>query len=92
MNIPTFTGKKIVDKDGHCHPEFQQYNDHLNQQMQANLSNDGFVIPANTTADINHIANPANPNGRQDGTIWYDSETHQWKGKSNGVVKVFTVT
>lgn len=89
MQIPTFSGQKIVDKDGNCTPEFQQYMDHLNQQMQLNLSNSGHVIPPNTTADINHFADSSNPNSRPHGTMWYDFQTHQWKGKENNVVKVF---
>lgn len=89
MKIPTFSGAKIAEKDGSCHPEFQQYQDQLNQQMQLTISDDGFVVPSNTTANINHIADNNNPNGRPNGTMWYDSTTNQFKRKRNGVVEVF---
>lgn len=92
MIIPTFSGLKIVDKEGVCTSEFQQYNDQLNLQMQINLSNDGMIIPSQSTTNIDNFSNPDNPNVKPNGTIWYDTTTNQFKGLINGVVKVFTLT
>lgn len=92
MKIPTFSGLKIIDESGNCSSEFQQYNDQLNQQMQLMVSNDGYVIPGNTTTDINNFSRNDNANGKPNGTMWYDTTTNQFKGKINGVVKIFTLT
>ncbi len=92
MKIPTFTRQKFVDDDGNLMPAYQQAFDILFQQMQLNLSDDGCVIPSKTTEQITNIASSSNANNRPNGTIWYDITTDQYKGKVNGVVKVFTLT
>lgn len=93
MRIPTVIKQQVVDlKTGEATVAAQQFNDNLNQQMQQCLSDDGFVIPSRTTTDITNIANPSNLNSRPNGTMWYDSTTDEFKGKVNGVVKVFTLT
>jgi len=92
MKIPTFMGGQVANDEGHYTADQQFYHDVLNQQLQENLSDDGFVIPSRTTADINAIAANSNENARPDGTIWYDSDTSQWKGKQNGVVTTFTTS
>ena len=89
MKIPTFNVMQFVDDGGYLTSQMQLYYDQLNVQLQNNLSDDGFVIPSLTTTQINSIADPNNANGRPDGSIWYDSQTKQFKGKVDGVVKVF---
>jgi hypothetical protein len=91
MKIPTFSNGQIVDKDGNCTPSFGQYNDQLNQQMQLNLSDNGTVIPGNTTVNITYFSSVSNPNAMPNGTVWYDTDTGQFKGLVDGVVKVFTL-
>jgi hypothetical protein len=61
----------------------QLYNDELNQTMQNGLSNNGWTVPQLTTAQITQIATQM-PNG----TLWYDTDTNQLKGKINGAVTV----
>jgi hypothetical protein len=88
MIIPTFTQHKATDKEGAYTRDAQQYNDELNQYLQDNLSNDGFVMPNRTTSDINTIADPTNGNTLPNGTMWYDTDTNQLKVKVNNVVRV----
>jgi len=83
MNIPTFVNIKFVQSDGYLTPEMQLYNDELNQALQNGLSNNGWTVPRLTTAQITLIA-PKMP----DGTLWYDKDTNQLKGRINGVVTV----
>lgn len=59
------------------------YQDELNQTLQDALSDNGWKIPNQTTANITQIA-PTMPNG----TIWYDSDTNQLKYIKSGVVTV----
>lgn len=89
MKIPPIVYQKVIDSNGLFSPQFQLYFDTLNKQMNENISDDGFCMPERTTADINHIANNATANSKRNGTIWYDTDTNQFKGKINGVVKVF---
>jgi hypothetical protein len=57
------------------------YQSELNQNMQGALSNNGWTVPNQTTANITTIA-PSMPNG----TMWYDETSHQLKYIKNGVV------
>ncbi len=92
MKVPVFQKTKAVDKDGYFTPQIQQMLDILFQQLQISVSDEGFQIPQQTTANINTIFSPANPNAKGSGIIVYDSDTHQYKGNANGVIKTFTVT
>ena len=89
MKIPTFTTQKFVDDRGFLTSDQQRYFDLSNIQLQLCLSDNGFIIPANSTVAINYLASPSNPNRKPDGTMWYDQDTQQYKGKINGVVVVF---
>ena len=91
MIIPTFVKQQIVDtKTGEPTPTMQNYFDNLNQQMQRNLSEDGFVIPPRSTTQIQAITDPANPNARGVGTIWYDTTLNKFVGNENGVLVSFS--
>ena len=61
----------------------QKFQDELNQEMRANLSNDGLVTPSQTTASISDLS-AIMPNG----TSWYDTDTNEVKWNINGIVKV----
>lgn len=83
MIIPTFINVQYTEDDGFLTPAMQLYNDELNQTMQNGLSNNGWTVPQLTTAQITQIATQM-PNG----TLWYDTDTNQLKGKINGAVTV----
>jgi hypothetical protein len=87
MNIPTFLNDKYIDEAGYLTSSQQIFNDQLNQAMQASLSDNGWTLPLQTTTNINTIA-PTMPNG----TMWYDSDTDEFKVTINGTVKVVTVS
>lgn len=92
MRVPTFLKLQAVDKDGNFTPQTQQFFDVMTQQMQQALSDDGVEMPQRSTAEINNIASSSNDNAKPNGTIWYDTDTNQFKGKINGTIKVFTLT
>lgn len=81
MKIPTFINVKYVQNDGYLTSEMQLYQDELNQALQNGLSNNGWTVPQLKTTEITQIA-PSMPNG----TLWYDTDTNQLKGKINNVV------
>lgn len=89
MNVPPYDHRKAVNDEGDYSDEAQHYNDVLNQQMQMNLSNDGFVIPSRSASDISYISDPANGNARGNGTMWYDSTNNQFVALINGKLKTF---
>lgn len=93
MKIPTLVMQQVVDlKTGEHTADYQQYQDNLNQQMQKDLSDDGFVIPVRTTDEIQNIADPSSLNSKPDGTIWYSSTDNKYIGKENGVLVIFSTT
>ena len=59
------------------------YQDELNRNMQTSLSDNGWEIPQQTTANITTIES-----GKPDGTLWYDTDTNEIKAKVNGTVQV----
>jgi len=87
MFIPVWERKKMVGENGFPTSEMQSYFTTLIEEMQRNLSEEGFQIPLLTTAQITQIgADPNVPNGR----IWYDTDADEYKGKKAGVVVTFT--
>jgi hypothetical protein len=91
MRIPTFTDQPITStEDGTATPYMRQLLDIMLQQMQLTLSNDGFVIPSQTTTAIQNIVTGNNPKGP--GTIWYDTTLNQFVGNQNGVLVSFNTT
>lgn len=93
MITPTFIKQQIVDlKTGEPTSVMQQFMDTLMQQLQANFSNDGMVIPKQTTANIQYISDPSNPNGLGVGTVWYDTTLNKFVGNENGTLVSFNTT
>lgn len=73
-NIPVFDGN-VSD---------QYYHSQLNGSLNSKISDNGFVIPPQTTASATSLLS-SQPNG----TMWYDSENNRWLGNKNGVLVEF---
>ena len=69
MKVPGFLNMQFVQEDGLLTPEMGRYNENLNREMQNALSDNGWTVPQQTTANITTIA-PSMPNG----TIWYATD------------------
>jgi hypothetical protein len=82
----------MVEPTGMPTSDTQQLLDIITQQMQRNLSDDGYVIPSQTTAAIQNIVSPSNPNAKGPGTFWYDTDINKYVGNENGTLVVFTTT
>jgi hypothetical protein len=87
MNVPTFSYDKVVDKEGNWSLIWLQIITQLLQQLQSNFSNEGVVIPSQTSSNIAIISADY-----PDGTIFYNSSLGQWQGIQGGSVVTFTVT
>ena len=57
------------------------YDTQLNESLQSGISDNGYVMPSQTTSNITALSSKM-PNG----TIWYDSDTHELKTLVNGVL------
>lgn len=91
MRIPTFTDQPIANlQDGTATPYMRQLLDITLQQMQLSLSDNGWVIPSQTTTAIQNIVTGNNPKGS--GTIWYDTTLNKFVGNQNGVLVSFNTT
>lgn len=95
MNIPNFINTQYVKEDGFLTGSMNLYNDELNRSLKNGLSDDGWTIPQQTTANIERLS-PLIPNvnSMPDGTIWYctDHVPPVFVGKVNGVLVQFTTT
>lgn len=86
MNFQNLTLIKAADKDGLMHQDLINYLGQLVQQLQANLSDQGYVVPHQTTANIAQLT------GAQSiGALLYDKDTHELKININGTWKVVQV-
>lgn len=63
------------------------YQDDLSQTLVKGLSDNGWTLPQQTTTNITDIESDM-----PDGTMWYDTDTDQFKVKVGGTIKVVTVT
>lgn len=91
MNIPNFSDAPIAyTEDGkpiYLSPEWKNLLQQLFSELQINVSQEGFILPIQTTANIAIIENGLNRDTT--GTIIYDSDTNEFKGNVNGTFKVF---
>lgn len=94
MLIPNYVHDKAViiegpDK-GKFSSQWQLFMTQLTTQMQNNLSNEGYVVPQQSTTNINAIAGSAQAqNGIR---LLVDSDTNELKAIVNGVVKTVNLT
>jgi len=79
MDLPTY-----IQNDNQ-----ENYNQELNQTLRDNLSNNGWVVPEITMANLAIISSQM-----PDGTLWYvtDSTPPIFVGKVNGSLVKFTTT
>lgn len=72
MKIPSFINMKIVDEKGYLTDPWAQVFMLLLQQLQVNFSDEGVVIPSQTTANVTRIQNSSTC---QVGTLLFNSTT-----------------
>lgn len=89
MRVPTFLNTKFVEHQGesvgYLTPDMQNYNDELNQALQNNLNDDGFVIPSRPDTEV--VAAFAT---KPVGTILFDVTNDVWVGKTSAGLVQFT--
>ncbi len=87
MIVPTFSYDKVVDKEGNWSLIWLQIITQLLQQLQVSFSEEGLVLPQQSSANITVIA-ASYPNG----TMFYNSDTDEFQVIVGGSVKTVTVT
>lgn len=87
MKIPTFMHTRIVDDNGIMTPMWKMLFIQLFDQMQLNLSDEGFVVPSLDHVDIVKLEKPFELGGSVDGTLIYDRTNNLLKVKQNGDFK-----
>lgn len=86
MKIPNFLGTKVVDETGRLTPEWSQAFSQLFNEMQINLSDEGYVLPQQSTTNINALTAD-----QSIGAMLYDSDTDEMKVNIDGDWKVVQV-
>lgn len=85
MKIPNIIDRPISDKEGNLTSEWKQLLTELITQLQLNVSDEGFIIPRQSSANITSIST-----SKSVGAIVYDSDTNQFKAcVSSGGTGVF---
>lgn len=82
MKIPNFINTKIVDTDGKFTEIWFQIFTVLFTQLQLNLSDEGFIIPQQTSQNIASLNI-----GKYTGGLLYNSDKDFFEGNTNGVFK-----
>ncbi len=82
MKIPNYVHEKLVNGDGDITSAWQYWFDSLIQGLQAALSDQGYLLPTLTTAQIAEL-DPA----KSINTLFINSTTNQLIVNLNGVFK-----
>lgn len=78
MKIPNFVHDRIVKPDGKLTEQWQQYISQLEDELQSNLSDDGYVLPQQTEAFIDtYLATTPQTEGVSVGTVIWDSTLNE---------------
>lgn len=87
MNIPNFENTAFVDRNGHLTDAWRQILTQLFTEMQASVSNQGFVTPSKPTSEIIDLS-AVMPSG----TVIYNGQTHKGMLSENGVFKTIVTS
>jgi hypothetical protein len=85
MKIPFLQRGPIADKSGNLTPNWEGTLNELFTQLQQNVSEEGFVMPSQSTSNIARLTQS------QNGTVVYDNDTHEMKVNINGTWRVVQV-
>lgn len=95
MIIPNFQNSRFVNKDGYLTDEWQNIFQALITALQQNLSDEGFLVPQQSAANIAKLqtafaasTNPATYNG----DLIYDSTNDLLKVNIAGTFKTVTTS
>lgn len=86
MNIPSIPRANIVDQTGNMEMGWRKFFEQLINEMQANVSNEGYVVPQLNTDQLNQLSTPDNS-----GRIVFDSDANVMKINNNGTFKEIAV-
>lgn len=87
MKVPVFADVKYFDTDGGLTDQALLYQEELNQALQNNLSDNGWVIPSLTATQVVAISS-----SMPSGTIWLDTTNNVLVVKINGSLVKITTT
>jgi len=90
MIIPNFENTKVVDENGFLTPVWQLIFQQLITNLQGSLSDEGFLIPQQTTATITTLMTNFNASASPSkyfGNSVYDSTVNKLKVNENGTIK-----
>lgn len=79
MAIPVFDNIKFIDENGLLTPEWRAILQDLFQTLQARFSNEGLVMPSQSSTNISQL------NSSDNGALVYDETTNLPKIRVNGI-------
>lgn len=85
MNIPNFIDSQVVDKDGKLTDTWKQIFSQLFTQLQGGLSEEGILVPKQSSTDITTLSTTENT-----GKLIYDKDNNVLKVNINSVFKTIS--
>jgi hypothetical protein len=86
MAIPVIENIKVVDENGYFTAEWFSIMQSLFQTLQVRFSDEGLIMPSQTSANIALLTNPTN------GTMVYNSTTNKANVSIAGAFKEIITT
>jgi hypothetical protein len=87
MKIANLPEDKLVDENRNLTPQWKLFLSELITQLQNNLSNEGIILPPQTTTDIALLTS-----SKSIGALIYDSTLDVAKVNLNGTFKTITTS
>jgi len=86
MNVPNYINDSLVDSSGNVTDSWQKFFNQLINELNTNLSDEGTVVPSQSTSNISQLTQS------QNGTLVYDETTHNLMVNIDGTFKTVNVT
>jgi len=87
VKIPNFINDRFVTKDGYLTESSRHMLEQLFNELQQQMSDEGHIVPSQTTANITVLAADA----EKKGAFYYDEDTDEVKVNIDGAPKVVQV-
>ncbi|MGB1309581.1 MAG: hypothetical protein ACPG47_00140 [Leucothrix sp.] len=85
MNIPSVPHSTLTQSDGNVSNEWRVFFTQLVNQLQSNVSDEGFITPTQSSTDIGLLNTSQSIGG-----VIHDSDAKNLKGNTDGTYKILT--
>lgn len=87
--FPSVPHDPVVTRGGMLHPSWESYFNLLTNNLQRNFSQDGHVIPKNTSSEVEQLTSTPANQAESTQRIVYNSDSDTFQGSTGGPFKSF---